>query len=861
MPKNNEVRSKNPSPKQPEKLPRQTSQEKILPSVKIPHHCDHTVEAIKTGFLHHIKYTMAKDCYSATDMDRYYALATTVRDRLIERWIQTSQTYYKHNVKRMYYLSMEYLIGRFMGTNVINLGMEKHVRQAMHELGLDWDNIRDFEVDAGLGNGGLGRLAACFLDSLATMALPGYGYGLRYDYGIFRQQIKDGYQIETPDNWLRHGFPWEIERPEHEFRVQFGGKVINDRNKDGSFTPKWIDYETVMGLPYDVPIAGYGNNTVNNLRLWTAKATEEFDLEFFNSGDYTRAYENKVLTENITKILYPNDNMEQGKELRFKQQYFFVCCSLLDIVRRFKVNNADFHNFADKVAIQLNDTHPALAVAELMRIFIDEEKLGWDLAWDLTVKTFGYTNHTLMPEALEKKPVKYFESLLPRHISIIYEINRHFLRQVLSMYPNDNDRVSRMSLIEEGNEKQVRMAYLSVVGSHAVNGVAKLHTELLKQNLLRDFYEMEPGKFQNHTNGITPRRFLLKSNPGLATLITERIGNQWVTNLDELKKLIPFSKDASFRTALRQVKKENKQRLALLIKQTTGIDVDPESLFDVQAKRLHEYKRQLLNVLNIVHQYFRIKDKHDLDIVPRTYIFGAKAAPGYAIAKLIIKLINDVAGVVNQDPVVNKKMKVVFIPDYRVTVAERLIPATDLSQQISTAGTEASGTGNMKFALNGALTIGTLDGANVEIRERVGADNFFLFGKTAEEVQQMRSSRSYNPWDYYNQDPRIKRVLDSFRSAFFNLEQPGLYQPLWDILLTSGDYYLHLADFDSYVATQERIDNVYRDQALWTRMCVLNIANMGYFSSDRTIGEYANDVWNLQPCHIASTAPAKTDYL
>jgi starch phosphorylase len=808
-----------------------------------------TVEAIKLSFQNHLKYTLAKDEFSATNLDRYYALAMTVRDRLVERWIQTSQTYYKQNVKRMYYLSMEYLIGRAMGSYVINLRMDANVSRAMEELGLDWEYLRDLERDAGLGNGGLGRLAACYLDSLATMELPGYGYGVRYDYGIFRQEIRNGYQVEEPDNWLRHGYPWEIERPEYQFEVRFGGYVV-DEYRHGRLFPKWVDGEVVVGIPYDIPIAGYGNNTVNNLRLWQAKAPEEFDLEFFNNGDYIRAYERKMLTENITKILYPNDRIEQGKELRFKQQYFFVSCSSQDIIRRFKITNSDFMRLPDKVAIQLNDTHPAMGVAELMRILLDQEGLEWEAAWDVTTRTFGYTNHTLMPEALESWPVRFFEEMLPRHLQIVYEINRRFLRQVMTRYPHDTARVSRMSLVGEGGEKHVRMAHLAVVGSHSVNGVAALHTELLKARLFRDFNDMEPEKFNNKTNGITQRRWVLKANPGLAQLITEKIGDGWITDLAQLKRLESMVEDAEFKARLRAIKHENKGRLAKVILQNNGVVVNPESLYDVQIKRLHEYKRQILNVLHIIHQYNRLQENPELDLVPRTFIFAAKAAPGYFMAKLVIKLINDVASVINNDPDVKELMRVVFLADYRVSLAERIIPASDLSEQISTAGTEASGTGNMKFALNGALTIGTLDGANVEIREQVGADNFFLFGKTVEEIETIRATRAYNPWEYYNKDPDIKRVMDLFREGFFNLDQHNIYMPIWDALLTQGDQYFNLADFRAYVECQERVDAVYRDEDRWTRMCIMNIANMGKFSSDRAIKEYADDIWHLQPCPV-----------
>jgi starch phosphorylase len=807
-----------------------------------------TAEAIRYGFQSHLKYTLAKDEFSATDHDRYVALAMAIRDRLVERWIATSQAYHKQRAKRAYYLSMEYLIGRAMGNNVINLQAEEAVRRAMEELGLSWDALREVERDAGLGNGGLGRLAACFLDSLATLQLPGYGYGVRYDYGIFRQTIKDGYQVEEPDNWLRYGNPWEIERPEAQFEVHFGGRVRMEE-ENGRLNVKWLDYDTVLGIPYDIPIPGYGNNTVNNLRLWSARATEEFNLSFFNNGDYIKAYESKTLTENISKVLYPNDNVAKGKELRFKQQYFFVACSLHDILRRFHADSSDIHEFPDLVAIQLNDTHPAMAIAELMRLFLDEEGLDWDDAWNLTTRTFGYTNHTLMPEALERWSVQLFETILPRHLQIIYEINRRFLREIATRFPGDNDRITRMSLIQETPQREVRMAYLAVVGSHCVNGVAALHSELLKTTLFKDFYDLWPEKFCNKTNGITPRRWLLKANPGLSALVTEKIGGGWVTDLDQLAKLEKWSGDKEFLSRLADVKRANKERLAALIRRTQGVDVNPASIFDVQIKRLHEYKRQLLNVLHIVHRYFQLKDDPSKDYEPRTWIFAAKAAPGYFMAKLIIKLINDVGGVINRDPAMKGRMNVVFLPDYRVSLAERIIPAADLSEQISTAGTEASGTGNMKFQLNGALTIGTLDGANVEIREEVGAENFFLFGKTVEEVEATQRA-GYNPWEVYQSNPALQRVLNAIRDNYFNLDQPGLYQPIWDTLLTHGDRYLVLSDFDSYVECQERVDRVYRDREAWGRMCLANIAHSGKFSTDRTIAEYAKDIWDIKPCPV-----------
>ena len=807
-----------------------------------------TVEAIKCSYLNHLKYSLAKDEFSATDHDRYYALALAIRDRLVDGWIRTSVAYHKTGAKRAYYLSMEYLIGRAMGNNVINLQLDDVVTQAMADLGLSWDFLRDIERDAGLGNGGLGRLAACFLDSLATLQLPGYGYGVRYDFGIFRQAIKNGYQVEEPDNWLRFGNPWEIERPESQFEVHFGGRVdMEERN--GRLIARWVDYDTVLGIPYDIPIPGYGNQTVNNLRLWEAKSTEEFNLTFFNNGDYMKAYEAKTLTENITKVLYPNDNIEQGRSLRFKQQYFFVSCSLHDILRRFKEDGNEIHAFPDKVAIQLNDTHPALAIAELMRILLDHERLEWDDAWSIVVRTFGYTNHTLMPEALERWFVSLFERILPRHLQIIYEINRRFLREIATRYPGDNDRIARMSLIQESPQREVRMAYLAVVGSHSVNGVAALHSELLKSTLFKDFYELWPERFNNKTNGITPRRWLLKANPGLSGLVTEKIGAGWITNLSQLKKLEAFANDRDFQKRVMAIKRENKVRLADLIQRELGVKVNVDSIFDVQVKRMHEYKRQLLNAMDIMHQYFELKSNPQAKFTPRTYIFAAKAAPGYYLAKLIIKLVNDIASVVNHDPAMKDRMNVVFLPDYRVSLAERIIPAADLSEQISTAGTEASGTGNMKFQLNGALTVGTLDGANVEIRQEVGDENFFLFGKTVEEVEAFRRA-GYNPWDVYNANPAVRRVLDAIKNNFFNLDQPGLYQPIWDTLLTHGDRYLVLAEFDAYVECQAKISQVFENPERWARMCILNIANSGKFSTDRTIAEYAKEIWDIHPCPV-----------
>jgi glycogen phosphorylase len=813
-------------------------------------HKENTVEAIKQDFLHHLKFTLAKNEYNATDNDRRIALALTVRDRLIERWMQTNDAYYDRNVKRVYYLSMEYLIGRAMGNNVINLDLEDSVSRAMQDLGLDWNDLREEGLDAGLGNGGLGRLAACFLDSIATLQLPGIGYGVRYDYGIFRQEIRDGFQVEEPDNWLWHGDPWQIERPEYQVPVYFGGSVRQEHSPAGEMEFRWVDRDAIYGVPYDFPVPGYRNNTVNNLRLWTAKASEEFDLEFFNNGDYIRAYEQKLLSENITKVLYPNDAIEKGRELRFKQEYFFVSCSLQDIIRRYKVCNDDVSRIHEKVAVQLNDTHPAIAVAEWMRLLMDDEGLIWDVAWNATVQTFAYTNHTLMPEALERWPVWLFEALLPRHLQIIYEINRRFLREVMTKWPDDHERVRAMSLIEEGDVRQVRMAYLALVGSHRVNGVSRLHSDLLKSDLFRPFHDLYPERFTNKTNGITPRRWLLKCNPSLAELISDKIGGRWVTDLDRLKEFEAFADDPDTLGRLREIKHANKERLAALIFQTLGVTVSPDMLFDSQIKRLHEYKRQLLNVLHILYHYFLLKEDPSHEFTPRACIFAAKAAPGYQRAKLIIKFINDIGGIINSDRDVDGRLKVVFLPDYRVSLAERIIPGTDLSEQISTAGMEASGTGNMKLALNGALTIGTLDGANIEIREQVGAENFFLFGKTAEEIDALRRDGGYNPWEVVRGDPVLHRILDAMEGEYFNLEQPGLFRPLRHALLDEGDYYFNLADFHDYLRVQREVNDAYADPDRWASMCVRNIANMGPFSSDRTIRQYAEDIWGVEPCPV-----------
>jgi len=815
------------------------------------HELTKTAMELRAAFQHHLRRTLAKDRYTATNRDRYYAFALAVRDRMIERWIATQQNHHHRHVKRVYYLSLEFLIGPMLEHNVINLQLEGACREAMAEVGLRWEDLLDQEVDAGLGNGGLGRLAACFIDSLATLHLPSVGYGLRYDFGIFNQRIVNGYQVEVPDDWLKFGYPWEVAHPEYSFPVQFEGRV---EMRSGPRGPEWhwVDTKSVMGIPYDYPIAGYGGHTVNTLRLWSAKAAEEFDLDDFNRGSYVEAVANKVLAENLTKVLYPNDNVFEGKELRLKQQYFFVSCTLQDIIRRFKTDNGHWETFPSKAFIQLNDTHPSLVIPELMRVLIDREGLVWDQAWRITTASTGYTNHTILPEALEKWPIKMFGQLLPRHLQIIYEINARFLREVATRWPGQDDRLRKMSIIDEDGERYIRMAHLATVGSCSVNGVAKLHSELLRTKVLREFAELWPEKFNNKTNGITPRRWLLQTNPALAALISEVIGDGWIVDLDQLRKLEPMAGDPSFQQRFRAAKRQNKELLAKLIARETGIAVSPDSLFDVQVKRLHEYKRQLLLVLYIVVLYNRLKANPDLDIVPRTFIFGAKAAPGYFMAKLIIKLIHQVAEVVNADRQLREKMKVVFLPNYRVSLAQKIIPAADLSEQISLAGTEASGTGNMKMQLNGAVTIGTLDGANVEILEEVGKENIFIFGLKTEEVERRRPS--YNPWEVYNSDEEIRRAMNLIERDFFNLMEPGIFKPLVQSLLDGGDRYMLLADLRDYIQTQERVDAAYRNTADWDRKAIINVARAGKFSSDRTIREYACEIWHLEPCDDVKAA-------
>ncbi len=806
---------------------------------------ENTVQGLKEDFAWHLRYTLAKGD-NTTLRDQYNAFAYAIRDRLVERWFQTQTEYHRQNTKRVYYLSLEFLIGRLLGNNVINLKLDKECSEALREYGLDWNSLRDSETDAGLGNGGLGRLAACFLDSMSTLNLAGMGYGLRYDYGIFRQRIMDGQQVEEPDHWLKDGYPWEMARPEYAQIVQFGGHTEYVEGKDGKRGHwRWVGAEQVQGVPYDLPIVGY-NQAVNTLRLWSAKAVEEFDLADFNNGSYIEAVEHKVLAENLTKVLYPNDNITAGKELRLRQQYFFTCCSLADILRRFRETNDDWAALPDKVFIHLNETHPALVIPELMRILVDQEGLDWDQAWDLTCRSTGYTNHTVLPEALEKWPLAMLERLLPRHLQIIYEINGRFLHQISAMYPGDTNRLARMSLIDESGERYIRMANLAIIGSSSVNGVAKLHSQILRDSLFKDFYELMPSHFHNVTNGITPRRWLLKANPALAQLITDKIGGGWVTHLDELRHLeTKFTNDSTFLDCLGRIKLSNKRQLAHWVHSELGVTLNPDSIFDVQVKRLHEYKRQLLLALYIIIFYNRLISDPAYDPVPRSFIFAAKAAPGYYMAKLIIRLIHGIAGVVNANPRTRGKLSVVFLPDYRVSLAEKIMPAAELSEQISLAGTEASGTGNMKFMMNGALTLGTYDGANVEIHEQVGDDNMFLFGMRTEDVARLRPS--YDAREYYKKDPEIRLALDMIKNNVFSLLNPGLFEPILRSLLDYNDFYMLLADLRSYSEAQDRVDQAYRDSQKWNRMSLVNIARSGFFSSDRAVAEYARDIWHTAP--------------
>jgi glycogen phosphorylase len=805
-----------------------------------------SVADIKQSIKNHLTFSLARNLSTASRRDWWVAASLSVRDRILDKMIRTMGVHNRQNVRRVYYLSLEYLMGRLLINNLHNSGVFKETVQALEELGHDFSQVVEEEVDMGLGNGGLGRLAACFLDSLATLDLPAVGYGIHYEFGLFRQEIVHGYQVEHPDNWLRYDDPWELVRPEYTQRVQIYGRVENQFDSYGRGKAAWIGGKTILGVPYDVPICGYDTNTVNFLRLWGSKAGEEFDFQVFNAGGYVEAVREKTIGETVSKVLYPNDKTESGRELRLVQQYFFVCCSLHDIIRRYRKHNTSWKEFPSKVSIQLNDTHPAVAVAELMRILLDEENLEWEEAWEVVTQTFGYTNHTLLPEALEKWSVPLFEKVLPRHLQIIFEINTRHLQEVEQRWPGDDGKKAALSLIEEGHPKMVRMAYLAVVASHSVNGVAALHTQLLKKHLFADFNEMFPGRFNNKTNGITPRRWLKACNPRLSNLITEKIGPGWEKDLDRLRKLEKYADDPAFQKQFMEVKQANKADLVEVIRARTGIEVDDHALFDVQIKRLHEYKRQHLNLLHILGLYRRLLQQPDLEVTPRVFIFGAKAAPGYDLAKLIIKGIESVGTAINHDERIGNKLKVVFLPDYGVSLAERIIPAADLSEQISTAGKEASGTGNMKLALNGALTVGTLDGANVEILEEVGADNIFIFGLKVEEVEELLA-QGYNPYDFYYRSDELRAVVDWLGSGYFTPGEPNVLSGITHSLLQGGDPFLVLADYNAYSEAQLLIDKAYQDRSHWARMAILNTARMGKFSSDRTISEYARDIWKLPP--------------
>lgn len=814
------------------------------------------VANVKKTFNRHLHYTLVKDRNVSTPRDYYFALANTVRDHLTSRWIRTQQHYYEKDPKRVYYLSLEYYMGRSLTNTMINLGIQSACDEALYQLGLDIEELEALEEDAGLGNGGLGRLAACFLDSMATLGMAAYGYGIRYEYGIFAQKIKNGEQIEEPDDWLRFGNPWEKARPEYMIPVNFYGRV-----EDTPQGKKWVDTQIVFAMPYDNPIPGYKNNVVNTMRLWSAKSTNSFDLKFFNDGDYIQAVLDRNFAENISRVLYPNDNFFEGKELRLKQEYFMVAATLQDIIRRFKASKfgskdairTSFDTFPDKVAIQLNDTHPSLAIPELMRILVDIEGLTWARAWEICVKTCAYTNHTVLPEALERWPVSMLEHILPRHLQIIYEINHHHLQEVAKRYPGDMDRIRNMSLVEEHGEKRINMAHLCIVGSHAVNGVAAIHSEIIKRDIFKNFHDMFPERFQNKTNGITPRRWLLLCNPTLADAVAEKIGEDWVVHLDQLTKLKPLVNDSGFIRTIQVAKQENKMRLAKQLEQEYGVKVNPSSMFDIQVKRIHEYKRQLLNCMHIITLYNRIKANPGGTFVPRTVMIGGKAAPGYHTAKQIIRLICAVARVVNNDPIVGDRLKVIYLENYRVTLAEQIIPAADLSEQISTAGTEASGTGNMKFMLNGALTIGTLDGANIEMMEEMGRDNIFIFGMTVEEVEDLKR-RGYNARDYYNSLPELRQCIDQIDSGFFSPNNPDQFKDLVNILMYHDRFFL-FADYESYIKCQDEVAKLYQKPNEWAKKALLNIASSGKFSSDRTISEYGREIWGVEPSWEKLPAP------
>ncbi|MEM9150584.1 MAG: glycogen/starch/alpha-glucan phosphorylase, partial [Cyanobacteria bacterium P01_F01_bin.3] len=797
-----------------------------------------SVEDLKQAFLDNLFFVQGKPVSLATQHDYYMALAYLVRDRMLYRWNGTAESYTQDRSRTVCYLSAEFLMGPHLGNNLINMGIDDQVKQAMEELGLDFESLLAQEVEPGLGNGGLGRLAACYIESMATLEVASLGYGIRYEFGIFEQDICNGWQVERTDKWLRYGNPWEVVRPEWATEVKFGGYTQSYTDEQGHYRVRWVPEKKVLGIPYDTPILGYQVNTANTLRLWKAEAIESFDFDVFNQGNYYGAVDAKVSSENITKVLYPNDETVAGKQLRLEQQFFFVSCSLQDMFRILEGQDVPVENFYEKFAVQLNDTHPAVASVELMRLLVDEYELEWSLAWEVTQKTFAYTNHTLLPEALEKWPVKLFGSLLPRHLEIIYEINARFLDLVRMRFPKDAERISRLSLIDESGERYVRMANLACVSSHTINGVAQLHSELLKQTVLKDFYELFPEKFSNVTNGVTPRRWIALSNARLTAAVSDRIGTGWLKHLDEMQQLEPLAEDSAFQEEWREIKQSAKRDMANRIHDRHGVLIDPASLFDVQVKRIHEYKRQHLNALNIVTLYSQLKQNPQMEITPRTFIFAGKAAPGYHMAKLMIKLITSVGEMINKDPDLRNQIRVIFLPNYNVTNSQRIYPASDLSEQISTAGKEASGTGNMKFAMNGALTIGTLDGANVEIREAVGPENFFLFGMTADEVTQLKQ-KGYHPRDYYQASPQLQDAIDLIASGHFSQGDTALFQPLLDKLL-NHDPFMLLADYQAYVDCQQQVSEAYRDQSRWTKMSILNAVRMGRFSSDRSIQEYCD---------------------
>ncbi|HUA32274.1 MAG TPA: glycogen/starch/alpha-glucan phosphorylase [Candidatus Binataceae bacterium] len=813
----------------------------------VPPVADSNLNLFRNLIEHHVRFTLAKRRMQLTRHDWYRATALVVRDMLVEKMLTTRRRFDRSNAKKLYYLSLEFLIGRSLENNLFNLGIIDTCRDFLADNGVDMRTLFDEEPDAALGNGGLGRLAACFLDSLATLDMPGYGYGINYEFGLFKQEIRDGYQVERPDSWQRERSPWLVARSEEVVRIPVYGRIEHRIDRRGEYTPTWVDHRTLVGVPSDLPIAGFGGHTVNYVRLYSAGASDEFDMQIFNAGDYMKAVEQKMVSETVSRVLYPSDAVQAGRELRLLQEYFFVACAVRDIVRTYlERGEEDFGDFPSKVAIQLNDTHPTLAIAELMRLLVDEYDLKWEVAWKVTQQTVAYTNHTLMPEALERWPLGLLERVVPRHLQIIYEINRRFLSRVTELYPDDHELPRRVAIVEEGYEGQVRMAHLAIVGSHSVNGVSALHSELVKNRLVPDFYKLWPERFSNKTNGVTQRRWLLMANPPLANLLDATIGPGWTTDFEQVRNIENLAEQPEFQARMAALKRANKERLARIVNRISVVDIDPAALFDVQAKRIHEYKRQLLMALGIIHEYLKLVDDGIEPAVPRAYLIAGKAAPGYWAAKMIIKLINSLGEIINADPRTRGMIKVAFLPDYRVSLAERIMPAADVSEQISTAGFEASGTGNMKFAMNGALTIGTLDGANIEIREAVGAENFFLFGLTAEEIAEMRRAGSYKPHSYYESDPRLKRVLDELASDRFCPKEPGLFRWIRDLLLDRDEYFL-LGDFGPYVDTQSEISKLYVQEEVWIKKAILNIARVGRFSSDRTVAEYAQEIWALTP--------------